>query len=64
VLLNTGETARVVKTSPDNLLRPAVVVEYDSSGRKLRRPKLVDLASRPLLYVTKPADERDLVEQV
>ena len=64
VRLNTGETARVVKTSPDNLLRPAVVVEYDASGRKLRRPKLVDMASRPLLYVTKPADERDLVEQV
>jgi len=62
VLLNTGETARVVKTSPDNLLRPAVVVEYDASGQKLKRPKLVDLASRPLLYVTKPADERDLVK--
>ena len=63
VLLNTGETARVVKTSPDNLLRPAVVVEYDASGQKLKRPKLIDLASRPLLYVTKPADERDLVKQ-
>jgi len=62
VLLNTGETARVVKTNPDNLLRPGVVVEYDASGQKLKRPKLVDLASRPLLYVTKPADERDLVK--
>ncbi|MFH1730906.1 MAG: HD domain-containing phosphohydrolase [Planctomycetota bacterium] len=62
VLLNTGETARVVKTNPDNLLRPAVVVEYDASGQKRKRPKLVDLASWPLLYVTKPADERDLVK--
>ena len=62
VRLNTGETARVVKTSPDNLLRPVVVVEYDASGQKLKRPKIVDLAARPLLYVTKPADERDLVK--
>ena len=36
--------------------------EYDASGQKLRRPRLVDLASRPLLYVTKPVDERDLVK--
>ncbi len=62
VQLNTGETARVVRTSPDKLLRPAVVVEYDASGQKLKRPKLVDLALRPLLYVTKPMDERDLVK--
>jgi HD-GYP domain-containing protein (c-di-GMP phosphodiesterase class II)/CheY-like chemotaxis protein len=60
VLLNTGETARVVRTHPDNLLRPVVVVEHDASGNKVRRPKIVDLAARPLLYVTKPVDERDL----
>ncbi len=63
VLLNTGETARVARTSTDNLLRPVVVVEYDSSGQKLKRPKLVDLASKPLLYVTKPLDERELPRQ-
>lgn len=63
VLLNTGETARVVKTNSENLLRPTVVVEYDASGQKLKKPKLVDLASKPLLYVTKPVDERDLAKE-
>jgi len=63
VLLNTGETARVVKTNPDNLLRPTVVVEYDASGQKMKKPKLVDLVSKPLLYVTKPVDERDLARE-
>ncbi len=63
VLLNTGETARVVDTNPDNLLRPVVVVEYDASGQKLRRPKIIDLASKPLLHVTKPVDERDLAKR-
>jgi HD-GYP domain-containing protein (c-di-GMP phosphodiesterase class II)/CheY-like chemotaxis protein len=63
VLLNTGETARVVKTNPDNLLRPNVVVEYDPSGQKLTRPKLVDLTGRPLIYVTKPVDERELANK-
>jgi len=60
VELNTGETGRVARTSADNLLRPVVVVECDASGQRLKRPKMIDLASRPLLYVTKPVDERDL----
>jgi HD-GYP domain-containing protein (c-di-GMP phosphodiesterase class II)/ActR/RegA family two-component response regulator len=63
VQLNTGETARVVKTNADNLLRPTVVVEYDPSGQKLNRPKLVDLVARPLIYVTKPVDERELAHK-
>jgi len=62
VLLNTGETARVAKTNPDNLLRPMVIVEYDGAGQKLRRTKRIDLASKPLIYVTKPVDERDLAK--
>lgn len=60
VLLNTAETARVVRTNPDNLLRPVVVVEYDAASQKLKRPKMIDLASKPLLYVTKPVDESEL----
>ncbi|MFO7897929.1 MAG: HD domain-containing phosphohydrolase, partial [Planctomycetota bacterium] len=63
VQLNTGEIARVVRTSPDNLLRPVVVVEYDSRGNRLKRARVVDLASRPLIYVTEAVDERELVTQ-
>lgn len=61
VQLNTGEIGRVVKTQPDSLLRPVVVVEYDASGHRVRRPKVVDLVAKPLLYVTKPVDESELI---
>ncbi len=63
VKLNTGEVGRVVKTNPDNLLRPVVVVEYDAGGSRLKRPRAVDLTARPLIYVSEAVDERELTSQ-
>lgn len=60
VKLNTGEIGRVVGTNEGNLLRPKVSVEFDANGNRLKRPRTVDLAKRPLLYIFRPVDPDSL----
>lgn len=56
VRLNTGEIGCVVGVNRSHPLRPRVEV-YDSKGRRLPTPKVIDLSEAPFLYVTGPVSE-------
>jgi HD-GYP domain-containing protein (c-di-GMP phosphodiesterase class II) len=51
VELNTKEVARIMKLSDKAPLRPVVEIIYDSEGRTLKEPKIVDLNAQPTLIV-------------
>ncbi len=52
VVLNTGETGRVVNINGKNLIRPLVRIEYDSQGQPMKESRLTDLSKNPSLYIT------------
>lgn len=52
VVLNSGETARVVETNPLSPLRPTVEIRFDSAKRRVILPKIVELEKDPLLHIT------------
>ena len=60
VELNTKEIGEVVEGNPELPLRPVVNILFDSSGRKLKQPRRVNLADSPTVYISgmspKPID--------
>ena len=56
VRLNTNEVARVVKMNPGTPLRPVVEIVFDAEGKKLTKPKLLNLFEQPLIYVKKSCE--------
>jgi len=53
VTLNTGELARVVRTSAKNPLRPAVKILYNKAGERIE-PRIYRLIEHPLTTIAKP----------
>lgn len=51
VRLNNGMVGKVVKTDPDNPVRPVVAVTVSASGKPMTPPKIVRLAENRLLTV-------------
>jgi HD-GYP domain-containing protein (c-di-GMP phosphodiesterase class II) len=60
VQLNTGEVGRVRETNRKNLMRPVVEVVWNGRGERLEKPKDVDLANNPFLFINKPLHEEQL----
>lgn len=60
VQLSTGEIAQVVGTNPDNLLRPEVLVRWDSSWSPMDPPRRLDLADTPGVTVARALLEAEL----
>lgn len=56
VELSTGEAGRVVKVNPRAPTRPVVEVMFNSTGKRLAQPKLVDLARTPHDRILKMID--------
>lgn len=52
VRLNTGETARIVKTNPAFPLRPEVEILQGAKGESVEPPRRVDLSANTLLHIT------------
>lgn len=50
VLLNSGETAKVIETNRENPVRPVVRILYDSKGYHAKR-QIVDLTANPLFSI-------------
>lgn len=59
VKLNDRSAGRVISTSPEFPLKPTVEILYDHGGKKLDKPKIVDLSQQPLLYITESIDEKE-----
>jgi HD-GYP domain-containing protein (c-di-GMP phosphodiesterase class II) len=57
VRLNSGEIGRVLAVNPGQPLRPKVWVVIDENGARRDSPVRVNLAARPVLYVTEAVDE-------
>jgi HD-GYP domain-containing protein (c-di-GMP phosphodiesterase class II) len=60
VKLNDRSAGRVISTNPEFPLKPIVEILYDHVGKRLKKPKVVDLSQQPLLYITESIDEREL----
>ncbi|MFQ5746847.1 MAG: HD-GYP domain-containing protein [Gemmatimonadota bacterium] len=60
VQLSTGEIAQVVTTNPDNLMRPDVLVLWDSSWRAVPEPILRRLAAEPEVTIVRALGETEL----
>ena len=56
VRLNTNEIARVTVQNPTFPLRPVVEVLFDTRGRALVEPRLMDLFKKQVLYIKEPVD--------
>ncbi|UCC38721.1 MAG: HD-GYP domain-containing protein [Candidatus Aminicenantes bacterium] len=57
VLINNNEIGRVVKINKGLPLRPLVEIYYDSEGKPPDKPKNIDLAKSPVLYIEKALAE-------
>lgn len=51
VKLSTGEKGEVIKRNLRNSFRPIVEINYDSKGKRLRKPRIVDLIKYPSIYI-------------
>ncbi len=60
VQLSTGEICQVVATNHENLMRPRVVVLWNSDWIRLDEPHAVDLVSNPAITVTRSLLETEL----
>jgi len=60
VRLSTGEIGRVVGCCVGVPLRPCVRVLFDNQGQVFSKPVLINLISRPDVFITDPVDETRL----
>jgi HD-GYP domain-containing protein (c-di-GMP phosphodiesterase class II) len=56
VRLNTQEIGMVFKDNLKSPLRPVVNIIYDPSGKQLKQPKQIDLASNTVIYIEECLD--------
>lgn len=61
VRLNSKALARVVESDPRHPLRPKVTIVLDADGRRPATPQSLDLRDHPLLSITGPVDEKELM---
>ena len=57
VRLSSGEIGRVILTNPGLPTRPQVKILVDAQGFRLAGPKIVNLATQPILYIAEAVDE-------
>jgi HD-GYP domain-containing protein (c-di-GMP phosphodiesterase class II) len=62
VLLNNHEIGRVVGVNHFNSTRPIVEIFLDEAGNRPEKPKTIDLAKSPALFIKKAIDEQSLKE--
>ncbi len=55
--LSSGEIGRVIFTNPGLPTRPKVKILIDARGASLPGPKVVNLATQPILYISDAVDE-------
>lgn len=60
VQLSTGEIAQVTGTNPSNLMRPVVLVQWDSEWSPLDEPQTLDLLDNPAITVARSLLDAEL----
>ena len=55
VRLNTKEVGQVIQHNPQLPLRPVVDIMFDSSGKRLKSARRIDLADSPTVYILGPS---------
>ncbi len=60
VQLSTGEIAQVTATNPTNLMRPVVLVQWDSEWSPLDEPQTLDLLDHPAVTVARSLLDAEL----
>ena len=63
VQLNNGAIGRVVATSKLHPTRPTLEILLDRHHRRLESPEALDLSQEPMLYITDPAIDEDVLEK-
>ncbi len=57
VLLNSNEIGKVISINENLPMRPVIEVFINGGGKRLEKPKRIDLAKSPVLYISKALDE-------
>ncbi|MBN1573270.1 MAG: HD domain-containing protein [Deltaproteobacteria bacterium] len=60
VRLNSKEVGRVIAGTGETHFRQIVQILYDSDGKKLKTPKIVNLMEAHLIHIVEPVDENQL----
>jgi len=60
VKLNSQEVGRVIAGTGETHFRQVVQILYDSDGKKLKTPKIVNLIEAHLIHIVEPVDEKQL----
>ena len=61
VRLNSNAIGQVIKTYPDQPMRPKVRVIYDSQKQRILTERVINLPENPLLYITDSISEEELL---
>ena len=61
VRLNSQAIGRVQSTNKSRPLRPRIALLYDSEGKKLQSPRIIDLSEDALFYIVENIDEKNLI---
>ena len=62
VRLNSGAIGRVVRTYPDQPMRPKVQIIYDSQSKRVLTERYINLPEHSLLYIVDSVPEHELIE--
>ena len=60
VKLNSNAVGRVIKTYPDQPMRPKIEVVFDSQGRRVLTRHVVDLSENSILHIVDSVSEKDV----
>lgn len=62
VRLSNNEVAQILAVHEDSPMRPTIEILQPSRGKQLTEPKIMDLRSRPLIYITGSVSDAELVQ--
>ena len=62
IRLNSGAIGRVIRTYPDQPMRPKIQIVYDSQSKRVLTERLINLPDHSLLYILDSVSEQELVE--
>ncbi|MGA1794626.1 MAG: HD-GYP domain-containing protein [bacterium] len=63
VRLNSKEIGQVIRVAKKHPLRPDMIIWFDSTGVRIREPKIVQLKSQPFLHIVGSVDTEELPSQ-
>ena len=58
--MNSNEIGKVVTANNNLPLRPVVNIIFNAAKKRLEKPRLLNLAKQPNLYIKRPLSDKDI----